>query len=80
MIRVMIALAWREVRLTVYRAAAIHSILSRASFKTPVLDGAGATVDYRLAPEQRAEIAADAEAMAWAMLDAERNAESGGEP
>lgn len=69
MIRVAAAIAWREVRLAVYRAAALHSIMQRIPWP-PSIDGK--PPQYRLTAEARAELAADVEAVAWAMLNAER--------
>lgn len=69
MIRAALARAWREARVTVYRAAALYSIQQRYPWPVRV---EGQPFEHRLSAPARAEIAADAEAMAQAMLNAER--------
>ena len=69
MIRVALAIAWREVRLVAYRAAAIHALTQREPWRSS--GDVKSPLDHRLDAAQRHEIAVQAEGLARAMLDAE---------
>ncbi|MGE5202858.1 MAG: hypothetical protein ACM3O6_12430 [Acidobacteriota bacterium] len=77
MIRVALAIAWREARLVAYRCAAISATVSRNPHRVVDPGDTSATPPrrtvyaHRLDADQRAEVAADAEALARAMLNAE---------